>query len=86
MGKRYKLDNEEQELEDNLELCEQLEDESSFRKKIVNAARKHILDKKPITLRVSAHDIEAIRFKASKAGIPYQTYISMLIHKDATSL
>ena len=86
MGTKYRLDNDEQELENNLELCEQLDDKGDFRKKIVDAAKKHILDKKPITLRVSAHDIEAIRFKASKAGIPYQTYLNILIHKDATSL
>ena len=42
--------------------------------------------KKSITLRVSLHDMEAIKIKASKCGLPYQTYINMLIHRDASSL
>ncbi len=43
--------------------------------------RKH-----PITIRVAEQDIEAIKIKASKLGLAYQTYINMLIHKEATKL
>lgn len=37
---------------------------------------------KPITIRVSKHDLDVVKIKASKLGIPYQTYIKMLIHRD----
>ena len=38
-----------------------------------------------ITLRVHERDLEAMRLKASRLGVPYQTYINMLIHRDASS-
>ena len=50
---------------------------------LVHAAKLHAKIKKSITLRVHEIDLEAMRLKASRLGIPYQTYINMLIHKDA---
>lgn len=41
--------------------------------------------KKPITIRLLESDIKAMKAKASKMGIPYQTYINILIHKDANA-
>ncbi|AFC71089.1 hypothetical protein MC5_03835 [Rickettsia australis str. Cutlack] len=49
--------------------------------------QKHILIiKRSVTIRVAEHDIEAIKIKASKHGLPYQTYLNMLIHLDTTKL
>lgn len=80
------LDEYEQELEDNLDLCTKLSsvDEKLEIGKLVAAAKNHVKTKKSITLRVSSHDLEVMRLKASKLGIPYQTYINMVIHKDAS--
>ena len=39
--------------------------------------------KKRITIRISESDLEIMRVKASKLGITYQTYITILLHKDA---
>ncbi len=39
----------------------------------------------PISLRVPDADMEAIRLKAAKAGIPYQTLIKSVLHQFATS-
>jgi len=51
-----------------------------------NAAKTHLKKKQSITIRVAEQDIETIKIKASKLGLPYQTYINMLIHKEATKL
>jgi predicted DNA binding CopG/RHH family protein len=39
--------------------------------------------KKSITIRISGSDIQAMKVKAAKMGVPYQTYINILIHRDA---
>ena len=80
------LDEYEQELEDNLELCARLSpaDEKLEIEKLVAAAKNHVKAKKSITLRVAPYDLEIMRLKASKLGVPYQTYINMVIHKDAS--
>jgi predicted DNA binding CopG/RHH family protein len=86
MSKRIKLDPYEQEIEDNFEKHPSAVNKSSMSKMLQSAAKKQLKDKKPITIRIGLSDIEAIKIKASKCGVPYQTYINMLIHKDATSL
>ncbi|MEK6734189.1 MAG: hypothetical protein AABY27_03695 [Pseudomonadota bacterium] len=80
------LDEYEQELEDNFELCQRLEPakEKIMIDKLVAAAKNHFTVKKSVTLRVAPRDLEVMRLKASKLGIPYQTYINMVIHKDAS--
>ena len=45
---------------------------------------KNANDKKNISLRVNVQDLEQIKLKAEKEGIPYQTFISSLLHKFVT--
>jgi predicted DNA binding CopG/RHH family protein len=54
--------------------------------KLKKAAAMHVKRKQSITLRINVMDLEAIKLKASRVGIPYQTYINMIIHQDATSM
>ncbi|WP_341793939.1 MULTISPECIES: CopG family antitoxin [unclassified Rickettsia] len=82
---KYKLDAYEQDIEDNYEKME-IRNDAKEREMIMQAAKEHVVRKKSITIRVAEHDIEAMKFKASKKGIPYQTYINMLIHLDAAKL
>ncbi|MFY9589898.1 CopG family antitoxin [Rickettsia endosymbiont of Halotydeus destructor] len=82
---KYKLDAYEQELEDNFEQMIECNDKEEY-ERIMQAAKEHVARKKSITIRLTEHDIEAMKFKASKRGIPYQTYINMLIHLDAAKL
>lgn len=82
---RYKLDEYEQEIEDNLEKAEPVHNKEALISAITKAAKEYVKNKKSITLRVHSHDIEVIKIKASKLGIPYQTYINMIIHKDVLS-
>lgn len=37
---------------------------------------------KNINIRISEHDLLKVKAKAFEEGIPYQTYISSLIHKN----
>ncbi len=57
-------------------------------KKSVNAALTQIKSMKKdarVSLRLNTLDIELIRDKAAKAGLPYQTLIASIIHQYATN-
>lgn len=77
------LDSYEQEIEDTLDSVKPLTNQKELSATLKKAAKKHIQNKKPITIRLSIEDLEAIKIKASKCGLPYQTYLNMIIHKDA---
>lgn len=81
-----KLDKYEQDIEDNYEKQVSIPNLKEKIKLFQEAAKRHLKNKKAITIRVSPADIEAIKIKASKHGLPYQTYINMLIHQDAIKL
>ena len=86
MSKKLKLDTFEQDIEDNFEkLCKPKNMEKMI-VQIRKAASVHLKKKKLITMRVRESDLEIIRIKASKLGVPYQTYINMLIHRDSAAL
>ncbi|GAB6059056.1 antitoxin [Desulfonatronum parangueonense] len=77
------LDQEEKELMDSLEREEWRSVPDS--EKQLNAARltaRNTLRKdKRINLRLSQKDYHRIQIKAVEEGIPYQTFISSLVHK-----
>ena len=84
--RKYKLDEYEMEIEKNFHKFKPLppEEHKKMEKMLVAAAKAHVKNKKSISLRVSENDLKAIKAKAAKQGLPYQTYINMLIHKDVT--
>ena len=84
--KLYKLDKEEQIIENNLEKFLKKSSSAALKSKLKNAAKTHLNSKRLVSLRITEEDIEAMKIKASKAGLPYQTYIKMIIHRDACSL
>ncbi|MFI4956289.1 MAG: CopG family antitoxin [Gammaproteobacteria bacterium] len=86
MSKKYELNAEEQAIEDQFESLKSVQNKQALIDDLTKAAKQHVQNKKPITIRLSVQDLEAIKIKASKCGLPYQTYLNMLIHKDATSL
>lgn len=86
MPKKIILDKYEQDIEDNVEKLLDLADPLHEIKMLKEAARRHSTRKKSITLRIHERDLEAIRLKASRTGVPYQTYINMLIHRDVSTL
>lgn len=85
MNDKLVLDAYEQDIEDNFESLVEIDDMKEKIFMLRNAAKNHIKKKKSITIRVSETDLEAMHIKASKLGVPYQTYINILIHKDAVS-
>jgi predicted DNA binding CopG/RHH family protein len=80
-----KLDNYEKDIEDNFDRQESITD-IYLLEVFKDSAAQHLKKKKVITIRVSNSDLEAIKIKASKVGLAYQTYINSLIHQDATKL
>lgn len=86
MTKKINLDKYERSIEANYEKLRRVKNMDAEIKKISSAAKSHIRRKKSITLRINESDLEMMRVKASKLGVPYQTYINILIHKDASSL
>ena len=80
-----KLDNYEQEIEDGFSDAKSIKNAENL-DILKSSAAKHSKSKKSITIRIANHDLEAIKIKASKLGLAYQTYINMLLHQDATRI
>ncbi|MBW2646797.1 MAG: hypothetical protein JRE23_11575 [Deltaproteobacteria bacterium] len=51
------------------------------KRKLEEAARNTLKKDSRINIRVSSRDLERIRKKATKEGVPYQTLISSTLHK-----
>jgi len=84
--KDFKLNENESELLDSLELEEwssvdNLEEEISSHQKIANNTLKK--DKR-VNLRMTSKDLEAIKTYAVEEGLPYQTLMSSILHKFIT--
>ena len=80
------LDDFEKDIENNFEKQLPMKNMSREISLLTSTAALHSKSKKSITIRVHEMDLEAIRIKASRVGVPYQTYINMLIHNDATHI
>ena len=83
--KKIKLDQEEQELLESFEAGEwksvpTLAKEKALAKK---AASQHFAKDMRINIRLSSHDLNQIKQKASYEGLPYQTLIASILHKYA---
>ncbi|NOR56871.1 MAG: antitoxin [Sulfurovum sp.] len=84
--KDFKLNEEESELLDSLELgdwkpVDNLEEEIAFHQTIANNTLKK--DKR-VNLRMTSKDLEAIKTYAVEEGLPYQTLMSSVLHKFIT--
>ena len=80
------LDNDEKELLHSLKTEEwvsvdNLEEEIKKHQEIAtNTLRKD----KRINIRLSSHDLEALKANAVEMGLPYQTLVSSVLHQYAT--
>lgn len=82
----YNLDNEEQELLESIESGEwesvkNLDNEIKAHQEI---AKNTLKKDKRINIRLSAHDLEALKTNAVELGLPYQTLVSSILHQYAT--
>jgi predicted DNA binding CopG/RHH family protein len=82
MKKPAYLDEDERELAKSLEKEEWISDLTKKEKKRYEEyARYSLTKRKRINIRMSERDLKKIQAKAIEEGIPYQSLISMLIHK-----
>ena len=80
--KNNNLDHEEQKLLESVEAGEFESTLTPARKAELEAmAAKTFTKDKRINIRITNRDLDAIKSKAQKEGIPYQTLISSIIHK-----
>lgn len=80
--KKFKLSREEQEIEDNIEKCVPV-DAKTFNK-IVRAIKAYKKDA-VLSIRLNSGDLNAIKRKAEKLGVKYQSFIAEILHRAAQS-
>jgi len=82
MKKSAYLDKDELKLAESIENEEWISDLTKKEKKQYEEYARYSLSKrKRINIRMSERDLKKIQAKAIEEGIPYQSLISMLIHK-----
>jgi predicted DNA binding CopG/RHH family protein len=50
----------------------------------LNAIFEHAKKSKNINIRINEYDLESIKEQSSKEGLPYQTFISSVLHRYIT--
>ncbi len=76
------LDREERELQESIEKEEWISDlTETERIQYEEYARHSLTKRRRINIRMTERDLKRIQAKAIEEGIPYQSLISMLIHK-----
>lgn len=80
------LDEYEQELEDNFENATPLPaaEKAQTMALLKRGAKNYLKKGKRITIRVYDSDLECIKRIAMEEGLPYQTYITSVLHKIST--
>ncbi|MEA2029932.1 MAG: hypothetical protein U9N49_13310 [Campylobacterota bacterium] len=63
---------------------EKLQNERSKAKEMATNTIKHITKKKSYTIKLVENDVEKIKAIALQKGLPYQTFISSILHQVAT--
>ncbi len=80
---KIKLAKEEKEILDSFEKGEWIPvtNLSKRKKELVAYARNTLRKDKRLNIRISERDLIELQRKAVKEGLPYQTYVSSIIHK-----
>lgn len=81
--KYFELDEEEKELLEELDKGEWIpvKDQAKARKEAMEAAKNTLNKTRNINLRVSERDLQKLKAKAAREGIPYQTLASSILHR-----
>lgn len=84
--KYYELDKEEQEILDSVERGEwkQVKNLAEEKRRLRQIARNTLNKTRNINLRLSERDLQKLKTKAVKEGMPYQTLASSILHKVAS--
>jgi predicted DNA binding CopG/RHH family protein len=76
--KKLVLSKEEKEVERNFENLQPISSEAKKNvERIIEGSKKS----QPISLRINKIDLEILKEKANRSGLPYQTMINVIIHK-----
>jgi predicted DNA binding CopG/RHH family protein len=80
---KNKLTGEEEELLKSFEEGEwtPIEDLPERKKKLMEYARSTLRKDQRLNIRISERDLVELQRKAVEEGLPYQTYVSSIIHK-----
>jgi len=81
--KYFELTKEEQEILEEVERGEfrSVENLEQAKKDAIAAARNTLAKTKNINIRLSEKDLQCIKALAAEKGLPYQTFISSLLHQ-----
>ena len=78
-----RLTEEEQEILDSFERGEwvPVKDLSKRKRELIRYARNTLKKDKRLNIRISERDFNELQKKAVSEGLPYQTFVSSIIHK-----
>ena len=80
---KNRLTEEEQEILDSFERGEWIpvRDLSKRKRELIRYARNTLKKDKRLNIRISERDLNELQKKAVSEGLPYQTFVSSIIHK-----
>ena len=80
---KNRLSEEEQEILDSFERGEwvPVRDLSKRKRELIRYARNTFKKDRRLNIRISERDLDELQKKAVSEGLPYQTFISSIIHK-----
>ena len=82
--KYFELDEEEKQLLEEIEKGEwkPVKNFAKAKKEAMEAARNTLSKTRNINIRLSERDLQRLKTKAAREGIPYQTLAASLIHRS----
>ena len=85
-SKPIHLDDDEKAIEESFDSLKSYPPEVKAKKIKLHqqAAKDYLTKNKRITIRVYSSDLERIKYLAAQEGLPYQTYITSILHKLST--
>ncbi len=80
------LDDEERDVMESLERgeWETAEDASTVKDEAVRYAKATLKKDKRMNVRITERDLRNLKIRAAEEGIPYQTLVTMVLHKYVT--
>ncbi len=81
---KIKLNKEEKEILEDFEKGEMKSVKETEKESYVKQAQNTLKKSKNINIRISERDLQKIKAIAARKGLPYQTFISSLLHQYST--
>ena len=83
--KNIKLTKEEKQISKELDNFKSIFNKNKDSLKYSEIARNTLKKNKSITIRIAERDLQKIKAKAAEQGLPYQTLLTSMIHKNIYS-